>query len=315
MSRSVNDTIKEVYFGEGGFGSAKETLKDAQAKNPMVTKKDVQAWREKYVPRKAPLRGYNSYVAPKPLHNFQVDLFWYKFEQPTAPKLKDQKGKKDTGGVQQYGVLAVDSFTKYTHVVPLDRKSANPWLDALQEIFAKMGTPKQVYSDPDATLNSNPVQDYFKNQGIEHIQTREHAPIAERTIRTLKSLIDKRMEDRPKIWTEYLPEVLKKYNEKMVHSATGLTPADAKEDTNYLYAKTNLEVKKIKNRKYPELAVGDRVRVYRKKKKGDKERVPVWEEDVKKITGIKTSHGQTLYNVNNSRTLYIRSNLLKLNAS
>jgi len=274
MSRSVNDTIKEVYFGEGGFGSAKETLKDAQAKNPMVTKQDVQAWREKYVPRKAPLRGYNSYVAPKPLHNFQVDLFWYKFEQPTAPKLKDQKGKKDTGGVQQYGVLAVDSFTKYTHVVPLDRKSANPWLDALQEIFAKMGTPKQVYSDPDATLNSNPVQDYFKNQGIEHIQTREHAPIAERTIRTLKSLLDKRMEDRPKIWTEYLPEVLKKYNEKMVHSATGLTPAEAKEDTNYLYAKTNLEVKKIKNRKYPELAVGDRVRVYRKKKSAPRSEFP-----------------------------------------
>jgi len=272
--RSVNDTIKEVYFGEGGYGSAKETLKDAKAKNPVVTMQDVQAWREKYLPRKTPLRGFNSYVAPGPLHNFQVDMFWYKFEQPTAPKLKDQKGKKDTGGVQQYGVLAVDSFTKYTHVVPLDRKSANPWLDALQQIFAKMGTPKQIYSDPDASLNSNPVQEHFKSYGIEHIQTREHAPIAERTIRTLKSLLDKRMEDRPKIWTEYLPEVLKKYNEKMVHSATGLTPAEAKEDTNYLYAKTNLEVKKIKNRKYPELAVGDRVRVYRKKKSAPRSEFP-----------------------------------------
>jgi len=121
------------------------------------------------------------------------------------------------------------------------------------------------------------------------------------------------MEDRPKIWTEYLPEVLKKYNEKMVHSATGLTPEEAKKDTNHLYAKTNLEVKKIKNRKYPELAVGDRVRVYKKKKVGAKERVPVWEDEVKRITGIKTSHGQTLYNVNNSRILYIRSNLLKVN--
>jgi transposase InsO family protein len=311
--RSVNDTIKEVYFGEGGFGSAKETLKDAREKNPAITLKDVQAWRERYLPRKTPLRGFNSYVAPGPLHNFQVDMFWYKFEQPEAPKLKDQKGRKDTYGVQQYGVLAVDSFTKYVHVVPLDRKSKTPWLDALKQIVAKMGKPKQIYSDPDSSLNSRDVQAYFKSYGIEHIQTREHAPIAERTIRTIKSLIDKRMEDRPKIWTEYLPEVLKKYNEKMVHSATGLTPADAKKGENELYAKTNLEVKRISNRKYPELAVGNFVRVYKKKTQFAKERVPVWEDEVKRITGVRTSHGQTLYSVNGSRTLYIRSNLLKVN--
>jgi hypothetical protein len=54
-------------------------------------------------------------------------MFWYKFEQPDAPKLKDQKGHKYTGGIQQYGVLAVDSFTKYSHVEPLDRKSKTPW--------------------------------------------------------------------------------------------------------------------------------------------------------------------------------------------
>ena len=102
-----------------------------------------------------------------------------------------------------------------------------------------------------------------------------------------------------------------KYNEQMVHSATGLTPVDAKKEEHEFFAKTNLEVKRISNRKYPDLGLGDFVRLY-KKKAGDKERVPVWEEDKKKVTGIKTIHGQKLYSLDGGRLSYIRSNLLKV---
>ena len=175
-----------------------------------------------------------------------------------------------------------------------------------------MGYPKQIFSDPDASLNSREVQSYLRDMGIEHIQTKEHSPIAERTIRTIKMLLDKRMEDNPKIWSLYLPAVLKKYNEQMVHSATGLTPEDATKEENEFFAKTNLEVKRISNRKYPELKEGDRVKVYKKKKKGDKEHVSFWEDEPRRVTDIKTKFGQKLYSLNNSRTLYIRSNLLKV---
>ena len=188
-------------------------------------------------------------------------MFWYKFEQPDAPKVAGQRGRVYTGGVEQYGVLAVDSFTKYAHIEPLDRKTEGKWKEAFVNIFRKMGQPKQIFSDPDSSLNSNDVQKYFRDNGIEHIQTKEHAPIAERTIRTIKMLLDKRMEDNPEIWSLYLPAVLKKYNEQMVHSATGLTPKDATKEENEFYAKTNLEVKRISNRKYPELGLGDSVRL------------------------------------------------------
>ena len=99
----------------------------------------------------------------------------------------------------------------------------------------------------------------------------EHANIAEQTIRTIKSMLDKRIEDNPRIWKTVLPEVLKKYNEKMVHSATGLTPVDATKEENEFYAKTNLEIKRISDRKYPELDVGNHVRVYKKKSRFAKE--------------------------------------------
>jgi hypothetical protein len=99
--QTKEEIIKEVYNSE--FGSAKETLADARKKDPTITLKDVQAWREKFIPRKAPLRGFNSYVAPGPKHQFQVDLFVYKFEQQSAPVLKQQRGRKYTANVHQYG--------------------------------------------------------------------------------------------------------------------------------------------------------------------------------------------------------------------
>ena len=187
----------------------KETLAEARKVNPAITLEDVKVWKEKFIPRKAAMRGFNSYIAPRPLHNFQVDMCWYKYEQPDAPVLRYQTGRKYTAGVEQYGILAVDSFTKYAHIESLDRKGGNKWVLALKAIFNKIGYPKQIFSDPDSSLNSNAVQTFFKNYGIEHIQTKEHAPIAERTIKTIKMLLDKRMEDNPKIWTLYLPAVLK----------------------------------------------------------------------------------------------------------
>ena len=175
--REKDRIISKVYFADGGFGSARETLKDVRETNPEITLKDVQAWREKYIPRKAPMRGFNSYVAPGPKHQFQVDLFVYKFAQPDAPVLKRQKGKKYTGLIYQYGLLAVDSFTKYTHVVPIDRKLQSSWKAALEEIFEKMGTPKQIYSDPDSSLLGNKLKGFLeskKSRVSNDVRAREH---------------------------------------------------------------------------------------------------------------------------------------------
>ena len=307
-----NEIIKEVYNRE--FGSASETLKDAREKDPTITLKDVQAWREKYIPRKAPLRGFNSYVAPGPKHQFQVDLFEYTTKQPKYPVLKLQgPGKKQSGGIYKYGLLAVDSFTKYTHVVPVDRKLQSSWRKALEDIFAKMGKPKQIYSDPDSSLLGNQLKGFLDREGIELVTTYEHANIAERTIRTIKSLLDKRIEDNPRLWTEVLPEVLKKYNEKMVHSTIGMTPKEATKGSSEFDVKTKLEINRISNRKYPELKLGSRVRVYKKKSKFAKERVPVWEDRVREVTGIATSFGQKFYQVTDITRPLIRSNLLKVN--
>ena len=94
-----------------------------------------------------------------------------------------------------YGLLAIDSFSKYVHVVPIDRKLVSHWKCALNEVFEVMGKPKVIYSDPDASILSTEMQKFLKDKGIDIITTLEHAPIAERAIRTIKAELAKRMKN------------------------------------------------------------------------------------------------------------------------
>ena len=196
---SKEDIISEAYYSDSGYGSQKVTLKDAREKDPTITKDDVKQWFDENVDRLKPMKGRNSYVAPEAGYEFQVDLFNYDFEQP-----------KKNGMVPLYGLLAIDSFSKYVHVVPIDRKLVSHWKRALNAVFEVMGNPKVIYSDPDASILSTELQKFLKDKGIDLITTLEHAPIAERAIRTIKAELDKRMKKEVKWWTHYLPEVLNK---------------------------------------------------------------------------------------------------------
>ena len=92
-----------------------------------------------------------------------------------------------------------------------------------------------------------------------------------------------------------------------------MTPQDATKPGTEFDVKTNLEIHRISNRKYPELKKNASVKVYKKKSKHAKERVPVWEEEVRKVEGIATSFGQKFYKVKDIERPLIRSNLLKVN--
>lgn len=62
------------------------------------------------------------------------------------------------------------------------------------------------------------------------------------------------------------------YNYKDVHSATGLTPNKARDKDNEFKSKLNISMKAKKERIYPTLEVGDRVKILRKKAITEKER-------------------------------------------
>ena len=70
----------------------------------------------------------------------------------------------------------------------------------------------------------------------------------------------------------------------MNHSATGFTPKEARKHSNEFKVRLNLTMKAKKNRVYPDLDVGDEVKILKKRKHNEKERVGNWSQNITEYT-------------------------------
>jgi len=75
---------------------------------------------------------------------------------------------------------------------------------------------------------------------------------------------------------DYITEFMLTYNNKDVHSATGLVPNEARRERNEFKGTRNGSVRAKKERMYPTLEVGDKVKIMRKKAITEKERTSPW---------------------------------------
>ena len=288
--------IEKVYFDPAGYGSIAETLKDAKKYDKSITYEDVKKWKAKQdFGQKAKPRGMNSFIADKPHEEYQMDLLFFS-DEPVAVKT---------------ALLMVDIFSKYTQIYPIKTKNIPDVLIGVKECLKKMkGKPKTIYSDNEAAFTSYEVQEYFKDEGIRHLTTLGHAPVAERQIRTMKDMIYKRIDHTKLNWYEVLYQVLLTYNNKMVHNVTKLTPSEAMKPSNTDLVKFNLELKQRTSRKHPNIAIGDTVRVFKKKDKLDKERISNWSTEKYKVTDIQESMGQKFYKLEGRDKVVMRNELL-----
>ena len=94
--------------------------------------------------------------------------------------------------------------------------------------------------------------------------TRTPPTFVERTIRTVKERIAKRITTFGGAWTKYLPDVLEWYDEKK-HSTTEMAPKEAIKIENKDKVKENIEETSTWNRSLPNLKVGDKVKLAKKK--------------------------------------------------
>ena len=221
-SNNKDAVISSIYYDRSGYGSIQTTFKDAKQKDKTITLQNVRDRFSKNIERKIQLSGYNSFVAPHSFYEFQIDLFFI-----TNNDFKNQKFK--------IGLVMIDIFSKFAVVVPIKSKQLPDLLAGIMEGINKMGKkPELVYSDEEGSLNSGVLKEYFDKEKIETHQTRTHPAFAERMIRTLKDMLFKRVEADEKKgkenvpWTDYIFEIMITYNNEMVHSATDLTPKEAK---------------------------------------------------------------------------------------
>ena len=90
----------------------------------------------------------------------------------------------------------------------------------------------------------------------------------------------------------------------MVHRATGFTPWEGRLARHSLEIKTKLELNAKRKRKYPDIAVGDKVGLYKKKGLLDKQRVGVWTKDLHEVEAMKESEGQNSYKIKKGPLVY-----------
>ena len=175
----------------------------------------------------------------------------------------------------------IDVLSKYAVVVPIKSKTPPDIIAGTMEgltppaIIAgtmeglhKMGKKcKLLYTDDERGIAS------ADGEGIEGKRT---YCLRWKIFRILKDKPFKRVENDEKKgkqniqWTDYILEIILTYN-KDVHSATGLTPNEARKEKNAFKAKLNVSVKASKENMYPTLEVGDRVKRMRKKAITEKE--------------------------------------------
>ncbi len=111
-------------------------------------------------------------------------------------------------------------------------------------------------------------------------------------------------------WQTLIPEILAVYNNKNVHTATGLTPSEARKPSAEADAKMSMEMRAKRGRRYPTINVGDKVRAIRNKILGDKEFTGNFRAGEHEVLEITVNFGQRFYRLDDGRE-YIRSDIVK----
>ena len=299
-----NDIISKIYYDRSGYGSITTTYKDAKQKEQSITLTDVKEWFQKNIEQKKQLRGKNSFIAPHPYFEFQLDLCFIN-------DIPNQKFK--------VGMALIDIFTRYSTVIPIKSKQPPDILAGVMEGMQKIkGKPEIIYSDEEGSLYNKTVEDYFKEEGIELYRTRGHPNFAERFICTYKDMLYKRVEKDEKEakeniqWTDYNFEILLTYNNKMEHSSIGMTPAEALKEKNNYKVKMKMATEATRTRKYPEINIGNEVKIYRKKARTEKERSSNWLPTKYKVERIEKQLGQTYSYLEHNTRPFLRFEILKV---
>ena len=76
------------------------------------------------------------------------------------------------------------------------------------------------------------------------------------------------------------------YNNKTEHPAIEMTPKEAMKQKSELKAKQNMTRQATRTRKSPEISIGDKVRIYRKRKVGENERTSMWKPEIEEVERI-----------------------------
>ena len=129
---------------------------------------------------KSKIKSYNSCVSPGANFEYEIDTM-------------DIEAKGSTYDAR-YGLVAVESFTKIAEVIPIKNRTPESIIAGLKKIIGSMGKPKQLYSDEESSVKSAKIVEFLNRTEIKSVQTSTHAHTVERSIRTFKDNLYRRLD-------------------------------------------------------------------------------------------------------------------------
>ena len=127
----------------------------------------------------------------------------------------------------RYILTIVDIATRYPEAAPLKEVTSEVVAEALFHTFSRLGFPTEILSDRGPQFNSELTRQFFQLCGCKGILTSPYHPQAngnvERFHGTLKPMLRKVVQDKPRRWHEFLPALLFACRELPCES-TGFSP-------------------------------------------------------------------------------------------
>ena len=215
-----------------------------------------------------------------------------KFRRSVYSSFPDNIGGVDLADMQliskhskgiRYLLCAIDLFSKYAWVVPLEDKKGIATVNAFQSILNDSKKPKEIWVDQGSEFYTSSFKKWLKKNLIEMYSTHNEGKSvnSERFITTLKNKIYKHMTAVSKnVYFDVL-NIIDKYN-NTYHRTVKMKPIDVKPGS---YAEYNVD----SNEKDPKFQVGDHARISKCKNIFAKGYTPNWPEEVFVINKIKNT--------------------------
>ena len=207
-----------------------------------------------------------------------IDEIW------AADLVDMQAFAKSNSGVK-YLLTVIDVFSKYGWIEPLKDKSGKSVAAAFKKIFGEGRIPKKLWVDKGKEFYNRDVK--ALDMELYSTENEEKSCVVERWNRTMKEKMFKYFTaNSTRKYLDVLNDIVDLYNNTK-HSTIKMTPVIASDVKNKNTVFANLYGDQVYHRlDKPKLAIGDRVRITKKKGSFEKGYTPRWTEEVFTVSQI-----------------------------
>ena len=127
----------------------------------------------------------------------------------------------------RYILTMVDYATRYPEAIPLKSVTTVEVAEAMVDMFSRLGVPEEILSDQGAQFMSEVMQEVSRMLSVKRLVSTPYHPICnglcEKFNGTLKRMLKRLCENKPKDWDRYVNAALFAYREAPQES-TGFAP-------------------------------------------------------------------------------------------